>query len=102
MLYRRTTILFATLAMLATAAGASDPGAGSTAPAQCPPGANGGTRAAGPPPRRRPVHLVRAGRNAVAAGCARDFFLTLPVQLAGQLAWILGESRHYAARATVT
>jgi glycosyltransferase involved in cell wall biosynthesis len=48
------------------------------------------------------VVLIRAGRNAVAAGCAGDFFLTLPVQLAGQVAWILGESRHYAARATVT
>ncbi len=48
------------------------------------------------------VVLMRAGRSAAAAGCARDFFLTIPVQLAGQLAWILGESRHYAARVTVT
>lgn len=46
--------------------------------------------------------LTRAGRSAAAAGCTRDFFLTIPVQFAGQLAWILGESRHYAARATVT
>jgi glycosyltransferase involved in cell wall biosynthesis len=48
------------------------------------------------------IVLTRAGRSAVAAGCKRDFFLTFPVQVAGQLAWILGESRHYAARATVT
>ena len=47
------------------------------------------------------IVLLRAGRAAVAAGCARDFLLTLPVQVAGQLAWILGESSHYAARAAM-
>lgn len=44
------------------------------------------------------VVLLRAGRTAVAAGCGRDFLLTVPVQVAGHLAWILGESRHYASR----
>lgn len=48
------------------------------------------------------IVLARAGRSAAAAGCKRDFVLTFPVQLAGQLAWILGESRHYVARATVS
>jgi len=48
------------------------------------------------------VVLTRAARSAVAAGCKRDFVLTFPVQIAGQLAWILGESRHYVARATVS
>jgi GT2 family glycosyltransferase len=48
------------------------------------------------------IVLTRAGRSAAAAGCTRDFFLTFPVQIAGQLAWILGESRHYAERAAAT
>ena len=48
------------------------------------------------------IVLMRAGRSAAAAGCKRDFFLTFPVQFAGQLAWILGESRHYASRATAS
>ena len=46
--------------------------------------------------------MTRAARSAAAAGCKRDFVLTFPVQIAGQLAWILGESRHYIARATVS
>ena len=46
--------------------------------------------------------MTRAARSAAAAGCKRDFVLTFPVQIAGQLAWILGESRHYVARATVS
>ena len=46
--------------------------------------------------------MTRAARSAAAAGCKKDFVLTFPVQIAGQLAWILGESRHYAARATVS
>lgn len=44
------------------------------------------------------IVLVRTARAAVVAGCAPDFLLTLPVQVAGHLAWILGESRHYAMR----
>lgn len=47
------------------------------------------------------IVLLRAGRTASAAGCARDFVLTFPVQVAGHLAWILGESCHYAARAAM-
>jgi glycosyltransferase involved in cell wall biosynthesis len=45
------------------------------------------------------VVIWRAGRTSAEAGWTRDFVLTLPVQIAGHLAWILGESRHYAARA---
>ncbi len=45
------------------------------------------------------IVLTRAARSAAAAGCKRDFVLTFPVQIAGQLAWILGESRHYAVHA---
>ena len=41
--------------------------------------------------------LARAGRAARGAGQLRDFFSTLPVQLVGQLAWILGESSYYVA-----
>ena len=48
------------------------------------------------------IVLTRAARSAAAAGCKRDYVLTFPVQIAGQLAWILGESRHYVARATVS
>jgi glycosyltransferase involved in cell wall biosynthesis len=46
------------------------------------------------------IVLARAAKSAAVAGCKRDFVLTLPIQFAGQLAWVLGESRHYAARAT--
>lgn len=41
--------------------------------------------------------LARAGRAARRAGQGRDFVSTLPVQLVGQLAWILGESSYYLA-----
>jgi hypothetical protein len=45
--------------------------------------------------------LVRAGRAAYLAGWAKDFLTTLPVQAAGHLAWVLGETRCYAARAAM-
>jgi glycosyltransferase involved in cell wall biosynthesis len=45
--------------------------------------------------------LARAGRTAHLAGWAKDFLVTLPVQIAGHLAWILGETRCYAARAAM-
>jgi glycosyltransferase involved in cell wall biosynthesis len=45
------------------------------------------------------VVLWRAGQTSASAGYARDFALTLPVQIAGHVAWILGESREYARRA---
>lgn len=41
--------------------------------------------------------LARAGRAARLAGQSRDFVSTLPVQVVGQLAWILGESSYYLA-----
>ena len=41
--------------------------------------------------------LARTGRAASIAGQLRDFFSTLPVQVVGQLAWILGESSYYLA-----
>ena len=44
------------------------------------------------------VHvLARAGRTAGRAGQLRDFVSTFPVQVVGQLAWILGESSYYLA-----
>jgi len=47
------------------------------------------------------IVLVRAGRTARLAGWTKDFLATLPVQIAGHLAWILGETRCYAARAAL-
>ena len=43
--------------------------------------------------------LLRAGRTSAAGGWASDFIMTLPVQVAGHAAWIIGETVHYAARA---
>ena len=43
--------------------------------------------------------LLRAGRTSAAGGFASDFVMTLPVQVAGHSAWIIGETVHYAARA---
>ncbi|HUQ20824.1 MAG TPA: glycosyltransferase [Gemmatimonadaceae bacterium] len=43
--------------------------------------------------------LWRAGRWAAAGGQIREFVMTLPVQIAGHSAWILGETVHYASRA---
>ena len=45
------------------------------------------------------VVLFRQARMTTAAGELFDFVSTLPVQIAGHLAWILGESRGYAAHA---
>lgn len=42
--------------------------------------------------------LVRAGRTSTAGGWASDFIKTLPVQIAGHSAWIIGETVHYAGR----
>jgi cellulose synthase/poly-beta-1,6-N-acetylglucosamine synthase-like glycosyltransferase len=44
--------------------------------------------------------LLRSARSAAAGGHSRDFIVTLPVQIAGHSAWILGETVHYAARVT--
>ncbi len=42
--------------------------------------------------------LWRSGRAAAAGGHSLDFLRTLPVQIAGHSAWILGETAHYASR----
>lgn len=44
------------------------------------------------------IVLVRAARTSAAGGWASDFIKTLPVQLAGHSAWIIGETVHYAGR----
>jgi glycosyltransferase involved in cell wall biosynthesis len=44
--------------------------------------------------------LMRSARTAVAGGHSLDFLSTLPVQIAGQSAWIIGETLHYASRVT--
>ena len=44
------------------------------------------------------IVLLRAGRTSVAGGWASDFIMTLPVQIAGHAAWVMGETAHYAAR----
>jgi glycosyltransferase involved in cell wall biosynthesis len=43
--------------------------------------------------------LVRSARQAATGGLARDFAVTLPIQIAGHAAWIAGETLHYAKRA---
>jgi len=45
--------------------------------------------------------LWRAARTAAAGGQIREFVMTLPVQIAGHSAWILGETVHYASRVGV-
>jgi glycosyltransferase involved in cell wall biosynthesis len=41
------------------------------------------------------VVIARTGRDAVGAGWARHFVATLPVQLVGHVAWLVGEARAY-------
>jgi glycosyltransferase involved in cell wall biosynthesis len=43
------------------------------------------------------IVLFRAGRTSATAGWASDFVRTLPLQIAGHAAWILGETMHYAS-----
>ncbi|MBK5298868.1 MAG: glycosyltransferase [Vicinamibacteria bacterium] len=47
-----------------------------------------------------PLVLARAARDAVRSGWGMRFVTTLPVQLAGQLAWCLGEARSCWRHAT--
>ena len=46
--------------------------------------------------------LARTGREALEAGWGADFVVTLPLQLLGQLAWSLGETRAHWRRLTLT
>ena len=48
------------------------------------------------------IVLLRAARTAAAGGWASDFVATLPVQVSGHSAWVIGETVHYARRAIRT